>query len=1504
MKSTDDRSSLRTPRLCVKCLHFNTLGGEPKIKSQLAACATVACHSRMSNDDAEEAGEPPVLRPDKRSSAVQRHGLRNIVGLSLFVATLMATPLIGLAAEPTAEQREFFETRIRPVLVEQCYECHNSAKSAEGGLAVDHRAALLKGGDEGAIVVPGKPSESRLLAILRHEVDGMKMPKGGAKLSKAVIADFEKWIAMGAPDPRDKAPSVDELAKATSWETVIQKRKKWWSFQPLQAVAPPVVKKENEKWSAHPVDRFVVAKLEEQQLAPNDVADPQTLVRRLFFVLIGLPPSADEVETWSAKIKQPNGYAELVNHLLDSPHFGERWARHWMDWIRYADSHGSEGDPAIDNAWVYRDYLIRALNADVPFDQLVREHVAGDLLERPRINAALGINESMIGPAHWRMVFHGFAPTDALDEKVRFIDDEINAFSKAFLGLTVSCARCHDHKFDPISQKDYYALFGVLGSCRPGRNVIDTTEKLDLHRDKLSQLKPQIRAAMVADWLTAQANQPERASVRFDSQDEAEQISRRSLVPGSGAGKQPEPDASAFRLMKATLVDKDGPTAKAEKPNQLLHPWFVLRKETSGGASFADAWKKQVAAWKSDRQQRDEHARRAYWKRWDLSDASTNLISRRALAPGSDPTQQQEPDASAFRLMSENSWFRAGTGLPSKPTSAGEFAIATSGENAINGIYPSGVYSHALSPKHPARLSSGRVKLDAEYDLWLQVIGDGGATTRYVVEDYPRNGTVFPVAGLSNEWKWQKFDLTYWNGDEIHVEITAGRDAPLMVNNEGRSWFGVREAVIQKKGEAGPPTASREFLDAIFDEATKTPPQSFEDLAELTTRAVATAVRAWQAGTASDAQAQLLDACLKQGVLSNSLNDLPTAKPLVAEYRRLEEEIVVPTRVPGLEETVGRDQRLFARGNHKQPQATVPRRFLEAIDATPYQTPLSGRRQLAEDLLRNDNPLTRRVIVNRLWHHAFGRGIVATPDNFGRLGSEPTHPELLDYLATRFAEQHGSIKDILRFLVTSKTWQMSSRPSAKALQVDADNRLLSHAFIRRLEAEAIRDSLLTVSGTLNRDLFGAPTDGNSPRRSVYVRVTRNALDPFLRAFDFPEPFSATGRRDATNVPAQSLTLMNDDRVAALAANWATKLLADERSKTDEARLQSMFVTAFGRPAQAADINRMTAYLAETKSRHAEQVAAIKKLREQMDQQQAAIQKLIEPTRTRLLEAAKQKTDAGEQVVPKPIGRWEFESDLQDIAGAAHAETRAGAKLEGGALVVKGQGHAVTAPLKQTIKAKTLEAWVQLDNLDQRAGGVMTIQTPDGVVFDSIVFAEQAPRQWMSGSNNFARTQSFNGPADPDAANRAVHVAIAYHDDGQIVGYRDGQPYGKPYKSNGPIEFKAGQTVISFGVRHLPAGGNRMLAGKILRAQLYDRALTADEIQATSKSVPYSVSEAQVLAALTAAEREQVALSRHRLKTLEAEIESLGPIPETLSDKSIWTDLAHALFTFQEFVYLK
>ncbi|MFT5029400.1 MAG: hypothetical protein ACI9VS_001838, partial [Candidatus Binatia bacterium] len=346
-------------------------------------------------------------------------------GLRIAVAGVVALICAGSlgAAEISLEQIEFFESRIRPVLAQDCYECHNSRGKAKGGLILDHREALLKGGDSGKAIVPGDAKASLLIQAIRHDDEDLAMPKAGAKLDEAIVRDFEKWVNLGAPDPRDAPPSDAELAKDTDWAAVLERRKAWWSFQPIKAPALP-----KSGTSPHPVDRFIRAGLPSAGLTPSPPADPNTLVRRLYFALIGLPPTAEQVAAFekSHSANPSKAVEALVDELLESPHFGERWARHWMDWIRYAESHGSEGDPKIGNAHLYRDYLIRALNADVPYNQLLREHVAGDLLDRPRINPELEINESLIGTAHWRMVFHGFAPTDALDEKVRFTDDQIN----------------------------------------------------------------------------------------------------------------------------------------------------------------------------------------------------------------------------------------------------------------------------------------------------------------------------------------------------------------------------------------------------------------------------------------------------------------------------------------------------------------------------------------------------------------------------------------------------------------------------------------------------------------------------------------------------------------------------------------------------------------------------------------------------------------------------------------------------------------------------------------------------------------------------------------------------------------------------------------------------------------------------------------------------------------------------------------------------------------------
>ena len=457
---------------------------------------------------------------------------------ALLTLAALATPA---AAAQDAAHLEHFEARIRPVLIEHCYACHNSADDARGGLALDDREGIRLESDSGTAVVPGKPEESLLLKVMRHELDGLEMPEDGGKLDDAVIADFEEWIRDGAVDPRDSPPSGEELTALTSWEAKLEQRKQWWSLQPIQAPALPA-------GAGHPVDHFIRRAQSEQGLAPAPPADRRTLIRRLSYALTGLPPTTEELASFLLD-EGEGAFERVVDRLLASPRYGERWARHWMDLVRYADSHGSEGDPSIPNAFEYRDYLIRAFNEDVPYDQLAREHVAGDLLTDPRINEEEGINESAIGTAHWRLVFHGFAPTDALDEKVRFTDDAINVFSKTFLAQTVSCARCHDHKFDAVSQADYYALFGILASTRPGMQDVNTEERQEHNKADLAGLKEEVRQAMVELW----------------------------------SGRTAE-------LAQALAEPSDALKEEAKPEGSALHLFHALDERLAGGADFADAW--------------------------------------------------------------------------------------------------------------------------------------------------------------------------------------------------------------------------------------------------------------------------------------------------------------------------------------------------------------------------------------------------------------------------------------------------------------------------------------------------------------------------------------------------------------------------------------------------------------------------------------------------------------------------------------------------------------------------------------------------------------------------------------------------------------------------------------------------------------------------------------------------------------------------------------------------
>ena len=366
-----------------------------------------------------------------------------------------------------SEAEELFERTIRPYLVERCYSCHATHGTKENGLAVDWAGGLAEGGYYGPAVVPGKPEQSAIMLALRHEED-LPMPKGGPKPSAAIVAAFDRWIRLGAPDPRQQPPTREQLAAATSWETTFQRRLAWWSLQPLADTAVPAASA-GAGWLAssdHPVDRFLFSRMAEAGVAPAGEADPDTLLRRATLVLTGLPPTLEQRQTF-LKDKRPDRWARLIDRLIDSPAFAERWARHWLDCVRYCETHGSEGNPAIPHAWQFRDWCIRAIDSDLPIDQFFREQIAGDLLPDPRIDPEGQLNESALGIGQLRMVPHGFNPTDPLDELVTFTDNQIDVLSKAFLGMTVSCARCHNHKFDAISQADFYALFGVLESCRP-----------------------------------------------------------------------------------------------------------------------------------------------------------------------------------------------------------------------------------------------------------------------------------------------------------------------------------------------------------------------------------------------------------------------------------------------------------------------------------------------------------------------------------------------------------------------------------------------------------------------------------------------------------------------------------------------------------------------------------------------------------------------------------------------------------------------------------------------------------------------------------------------------------------------------------------------------------------------------------------------------------------------------------------------------------------------------
>ncbi len=1081
------------------------------------------------------------------------------------MSTIVAA--ICLLAQPgpeDADRIDFFEKKIRPVLVRRCYKCHSSASTGvKGGLLLDSRNRIRQGGDTGPAVVPGDVGASLIVEAIKYA--SLEMPPD-KKLPDEVVRDFVRWIELGAPDPRDRPPKPGTVA-TMRWETIFEERRRWWSFQPV--VDPRIPDVKGAGWSDQPIDRFVLSRLEENGLAPAEEADRVTLMRRLSFALTGLPPRPSEVDAFRADAS-PSAWERLVDRMLRSAHFGERWARHWMDVVRYTDTYGYEWDIPAKGAWRYRDYLIRAFNRDVPFDQLLREQIAGDLLERPRVHPTEHINESRIGTLFYQLgeKRHGdSAEFEGVHQEM--LDNKIDAFSSAFQALTVSCARCHHHKFDPITQSEYYALAGVFMSSRWVSNTVDLPERNAAVLARLKSLKTQLRPILGALWQAdARRFLPEMLEVTEALKLTEAPAAQENAAPVTASG------ATARSRWKDLLAVRFENEPALEDP---LHAWIKVASAVRNGGSVAETWRRVASTY-------TEEAR----KRTTDNAAHFDM-------------------AIDFRDGIPDGWFVGGVGLR-ETVDCGDFTVALDGDAVVGRLLPGGLFTDALSPR-----LNGVVRTPI-----LTGFKKGAISFEHSGGDFAAYRTVVDNAFLTERQRYLAREDQGWTrlstlpeekGRHVYIEFATKSSNPNFPPRVGlggecsdeqiadpRSWFGLTRVALHE----APFTPKDELarFSRLFEGAA---PATLEEAAGRYSRWFQTALQAWATDRSTQDDVRLINWMTRGGVLTNRRDAAlePRITALVDRYRRVEKELAAPWTVNGMVDIdPGHDYRLNIRGEYRELGDPVPRGYLRALTGSRDGVRVhgSGRRELAEFVADPENPLTARVFVNRIWHWLFGTGLVSTPNNFGRLGDRPAHHELLDYLATRFMEEGWSVKSLVRKLVLTKTWRQSNRTTEGARTVDPDNRLLHHYPLRRLEAEAIRDAMLATSGRLDARLYGAPVnpyrrnedpqkrlfagplDGNG-RRSIYTRITIMEPPRFLATFNQPEPKIPTGKRDVTSTVAQSLALLNNPFVSGQAERWSRSLIAGGGADRVE-RVTLMFRAAFAREPTASEVKWWCAAIAD------------------------------------------------------------------------------------------------------------------------------------------------------------------------------------------------------------------------------------------------------------------------------------------------------------------------------------
>lgn len=912
----------------------------------------------------------------------------------------MRIAMIGLllfTAAPLSAD-EFFSSKIEPILKQRCFACHSHSGKMRGGLALDSKSGWEQGGDSGPAIVIGKPDDSLLIQAVRWQDGGYQMPPEG-KLPAEEIALLEEWVRRGAVDPR-----VLDSSRPSSTD--------WWSLKPLVSPRIPVV-----EGVSHPIDRFIVARLAEKNLAPSPAADRRTLIQRLYFDLHGLPPALSVIEAFEAD-PNPQAYEQLVDRLLESPHYGERWARHWLDTIHFAETHGCGHDLPRDHAWRYRDYVIQALNADTAWSRFIREQLAADRLfpDEPRLQAALGF----LGAGVFDHSAYQTAPTnfDYLDR-----DDLVTQTMGAFASTTASCARCHAHKFDPITQEDYYALQAVFAGIIEGNIHFDEDPHIGQQRHRWQSL---IAAAETqnADVLLAAANQ--------------------ELVQG--------------------WEDRQGQPVV----------WTPLNYESFVSTEGAT-----------------------------LARSGDVLISSGA-----------RPDKETYLIN------------------------ATTSLKKVTALRLDVLADASLPMGGPGRQDNGNLTV-TEFEA--QVFEPGA--TQSIVLKFSRATADFDQSGWTSQMAIDGNPATGWG---IHPAVGQSHHAvfelssPLTLNDGARFTFAIKQL------------SGRSHLVGRFQlSATAEPAERAAAIPAMVHEALTVAA---ENRTASQQVAVAAHAV--QAIAREELPKLPPPLQVYAAGQKAEVLLAVgqgtPTTIPS-PKTV----HLLRRGDFDKPVNEVESGSLSALEMLParfsaaHALDESARRAALADWLADEqNPLTWRSVANRVWHYHFGRGLCDTPNDFGRMGGLPSHPELLDWLACELRENHGSLKDLHRLIVTSATYRQCSEHRDNAASIDTDNQLLWRMNRLRLDADSYRDYVLSVSDCLDPSIGGpsvrqfvtGPPVQLTPtlnyraydwaslprhRRSIYRFVWRGVPDPFLEALDFPDLGMLAPTRGFSASSLQSLALFNN-----------------------------------------------------------------------------------------------------------------------------------------------------------------------------------------------------------------------------------------------------------------------------------------------------------------------------------------------------------------------------------------